>query len=99
MAGEERPSPPGHLGGLVMGGRFNVRSGDGDHNWVIWDTAANGQCGSGLAEQDAQNGEWIDRAPRRRPPDRVDPRPPPHNARPARSPSSACSGGLRVPGL
>ena len=38
-----------------MVGRFNVRGGDGDHDWVIWDNAANGQRGSGLAEQEAHD--------------------------------------------
>ena len=36
-----------------MVGRFNVRSGAGDHDWSIWDNASNGQRGSGLAEGDA----------------------------------------------
>ena len=36
-----------------MVGRFNVRSGDGDHDWVIWDNAANGHRGSGLTEREA----------------------------------------------
>src|SRR3954454_25064525 len=38
-----------------MVGRFNVRSGDGDHDWMVWDNALNGQRGSGLAEQDAHD--------------------------------------------
>ena len=25
-----------------MVGRFNVRSGDGDEEWTVWDNAANG---------------------------------------------------------
>ena len=37
-----------------MVGRFNVRGG-GDHDWVIWDNAANGQRGSGLSEQEARD--------------------------------------------
>jgi hypothetical protein len=36
-----------------MVGRFNVRKGDSDHDWMIWDNAANGQRGSGLSEQEA----------------------------------------------
>ncbi|MEJ1105688.1 MULTISPECIES: hypothetical protein [unclassified Kribbella] len=35
------------------GGRFNVRSGDGDEDWLVWDNAANGNRGSGLSEQAA----------------------------------------------
>jgi hypothetical protein len=31
-----------------MVGRFNVRSGDGDHDWLVWDNALNGQRGSGF---------------------------------------------------
>jgi hypothetical protein len=38
-----------------MAGRFNVRSGDGDHDWMVWDNALNGKRGSGLAEQDAHD--------------------------------------------
>jgi hypothetical protein len=30
-----------------MVGRFNVRSGAGDHDWMAWDNALNGQRGSG----------------------------------------------------
>lgn len=35
-------------------GRFNVRPGDGDSDWSIWDNAANGQRGSGLSERQAR---------------------------------------------
>lgn len=38
-----------------MVGRFNVRSGDGEQDWAIWDNGANGQRGSGLSEQDAHD--------------------------------------------
>lgn len=38
-----------------MVGRFNVRSGDGEQGWAIWDNGANGQRGSGLSEQDAHD--------------------------------------------
>lgn len=37
----------------VMVGRFNVRPGAGEQDWVIWDNGANGQRGSGLDEQTA----------------------------------------------
>ncbi|MEU0093897.1 hypothetical protein [Kribbella sp. NPDC006257] len=38
-----------------MVGRFNPRlpDGGGDHDWLIWDNAANGQRGSGLTKQQA----------------------------------------------
>ena len=36
-----------------MVGRFNVRSGDGDEDWTVWDNAANGHRGSGLSEEAA----------------------------------------------
>ena len=31
---------------VAMVGRFNVRSGDGDEDWTVWDNAANGHRGS-----------------------------------------------------
>jgi hypothetical protein len=37
----------------VMVGRFNVRIGNSEQDWAIWDNGANGQRGSGLSEQDA----------------------------------------------
>ncbi|MDX6241899.1 MAG: hypothetical protein QOG10_6723 [Kribbellaceae bacterium] len=39
----------------VMTGRFNTRlpDGGGDHDWMIWDNAANGQRGSGLTKEQA----------------------------------------------
>lgn len=39
----------------IMVGRFNVRCGEGESGWFIWDNAANGNRGSGLPEQDAHD--------------------------------------------
>jgi hypothetical protein len=36
-----------------MVGRFHVRSGSGDDDFVVWDNAANGNRGSGLSEKEA----------------------------------------------
>jgi hypothetical protein len=37
-----------------MVGRFNVRAGTGDEDWLVWDNASNGNRGSGLSEQAAR---------------------------------------------
>ncbi|WP_427896724.1 hypothetical protein ACQHIV_42105 (plasmid) [Kribbella sp. GL6] len=36
-----------------MVGRFNVRAGSGDTDWIVFDNAANGNRGSGLTEDAA----------------------------------------------
>lgn len=40
-----------------MTGRFSTRlpDGGGDHDWLIWDNAANGERGSGLTERGARD--------------------------------------------
>jgi hypothetical protein len=38
---------------MVMVGRFNVRPGDGDGDWLVWNNAMNGHRGRGMSQPEA----------------------------------------------
>jgi hypothetical protein len=38
---------------VIIVGRFNVRSGDGVSDWLVWDKAMNGHRGRGLSQVEA----------------------------------------------